>query len=167
MRKSFWLSTIAMFLLVAFTSAAMAATKVAVLDISKVVKEYSKYKDASERLEKEVGDTRTELEKEQKDLAKRKNDLDVQKGILSEKKFSKLEEQVQKDQQAFLDKYRNEQQAIVKKQKTLLENVENDVINVVQKIAKKEKYDMVLDKNAVYYYEGDDITYKVLDALNK
>lgn len=166
MKKSLWFSVMAIFLLVAFTSTAMAA-KIAVLDISKVVKEYGKYKDASERLEKEVEDTRVKLEKEQKSLAKRKNDLEVQKGILSKKKYSKLEAQVKTDQQAFLDKYRDEQQAIVKKQKTLLENVENDVTGVVKKIAKKEKYDMVLDKNAVYYYEGDDITYKVLDALNK
>lgn len=153
-------------MLLAFTTSAFAA-KIAVLDVSKVVKEYEKYKEASLRLEKEVDDTRSKLEKQQKDLAKRKNDLELQKGIVSEKKFTKLNESYQKEQESFVDEYRNQQQAIVKKQKTLLENIENDVMEVVKTIAKKNKYDLVLDKNATYYYEGDDITYKVLDTLNK
>ena len=148
------------------TSAAVAA-KVAVLDVTKVVKEYNKYKEASQRLEKEVEDTRAGLEKEQQNLAKRKNELDSQKGIVSEKKYQGLQEKFMGEQEAFVAKYREYQQSISNKQKTLLENIENDVLEVVKKIARKEKYDLVLDKNATYYHNGDDITFKVLSELNK
>lgn len=166
MKKGLLTVVMGMMILIGLAGSATAA-KIAVLDVSKVVKEYDKYKEASVRLEKEVEDKRGKLEQAQKDLAKRQNDLEVQKGIVSEKKYNKLQEKFQEEKASFLDEYRNEQQSIVKKQKTLLENIENDVLEVVKKIAKKEKYEMVLDKNATYYHSGDDITYKVLDKLNK
>jgi Skp family chaperone for outer membrane proteins len=43
----------------------------------------------------------------------------------------------------------------------------NDVKKIVENIAKDKGYELVVDKESVLYYKGDDITYKVLDQLNK
>ncbi|MBN1595363.1 OmpH family outer membrane protein [candidate division FCPU426 bacterium] len=141
-------------------------SKVAVVDTAKVVKEYKKTQEAQTRLEKELEDKKNELKKMNEDLEKEKNDLDKQKGIVSEKKYEKMAEKFEGKQDIFREKYRETQNALMNKQRTLLEGIVNDVKTIVEEIAKKEKYDLVLDKETILYYNGDDITYKVLDRLN-
>jgi outer membrane protein len=150
----------------AFLAGSAQAAKIAVVDTSKVVKEYQKTKDAQERLEKELDDKKNELQKMSQELETDKADLDRQKGILSESKYQKLEEKFNKKQDTFRDKYRETQSALMNKQRTLMEGIVNDVKEIVAQIAKREKYELVLDKETVLYTDGQDITYKVLDELN-
>lgn len=140
--------------------------KVAVVDTAKVFKEYQKTKDSTERLEKELEDKKNELQKMGAELETEKSDLDRQKGILSESKYKKLEEKFNKKQDAFREKYRETQTALMDKQRTLTQNILNDVKDIVGAIAKREKYELVLDKESVLYADSVDITYKVLDELN-
>ncbi len=49
---------------------------------------------------------------------------------------------------------------------TLTKDILNDMKEVIAKIAKVEKYELVLDKETALY-GGEDITYKVLDQLMK
>jgi outer membrane protein len=148
-----------------FTTSAMAA-KIAVVDTAKVVKEYKKTQEAQTRLEKELEDKKGELKELNDALEKNKANLDKQKGIISEKKYKKLESKYEAKQDVFREKYREIQSALMNKQRTLLEGIVNDVKDIVKSIAKKEKYELVLDKETVLYYDGEDITYKVLDKLN-
>ncbi|MCK5241553.1 OmpH family outer membrane protein [bacterium] len=148
-----------------FTATAMAA-KVAVVDTAKVVKEYKKTQEAQTRLEKELEDKKAELKDLNDELEKDKAKLEKQKGIISEKKYKKLESKYEAKQDVFREKYREVQSTLMNKQRTLLEGIVNDVKAIVKVIAKKEKYELVLDKETVLYSAGDDITYKVLDKLN-
>jgi len=154
-------------LLGSLSTEASAQAKIGVVDTAKVVKEYEKTKDAQARLEKELEDKKTELKKMSEDLDKQKADLDRQKGIISEKKYKQLEENFANKQDVFREKYRETQTMLVNKQRTLMEGIVNDVKGIVDEIAKAEKLDLVLDKESVLYYNGQDITYKVLDKLNK
>jgi Outer membrane protein (OmpH-like). len=54
----------------------------------------------------------------------------------------------------------------LKKQEDAQESILSDIKAVVGQIAKAEKIDAVFDKE-VMLYGGEDITYKVLDQLNK
>ncbi|MEW6516066.1 MAG: OmpH family outer membrane protein [candidate division FCPU426 bacterium] len=142
------------------------AAKIAVVDTSKVVKEYQKTKDAQERLEKELDDKKNELQKMGEELEAEKADLERQKGIVSESKYKKLEEKFNKKQDTFRDKYKETQSVLMNKQRTLMEGIVNDVKDIVGQIAKRDKYELVLDRETVLYIDGQDITYKVLDELN-
>ncbi|MCD4812523.1 OmpH family outer membrane protein [bacterium] len=159
-----WIVILAGVLTLGFHSTAWA--KVAVVDTGKVVKEYKKMQEAQTRLEKDVEDKKMELKRMSSDLEKDKNNLDKQKGIVSESKYKKLQGKFEKKQDVLREKYREMQNSLMNQQKTLLEGIVNDVKAIVAKIAKKEKYELVLDKESVLFYDGDDITYKVLDKLN-
>lgn len=157
----------AVFLIFGFgLSASAKAARVAVVETAKVVKEYKKTQEAQTRLEKELEDKKNELKQLNDDLEKDKTNLEKQKGLLSEEKYKKMNEKFENKTDVFREKYRETQSTLVNKQRTLMEGIVNDVKVIVADIAKKEKYELVLDKDSVLFYDGDDITYKVLDKLN-
>jgi len=59
------------------------ASKIALVDTAKVVKEYQRTKDAQTRLEKEFEDKKTELKKMNDKLEKQQQDLTTKKGVVS------------------------------------------------------------------------------------
>jgi len=146
-------------------SAALAA-KVAIVDTAKVVKEYNKTKESQARLEKEFDDKKNELKKLNDKLEKQQEELNAKKGIVAQKQFDSMKSKFENDQDSFREKYKEIQGTFMKKQRDLMENIVNDIKEVVAQIGKVEKYDIVIDKE-VALYGGEDITYKVLDALNK
>ena len=160
-----------MFVGVAFLSGTImvssaAATKIAVVDTAKVVKEYEKTKEAQTRLEKEMEEKKNELKKTNDELTKMQKNLERQKGIVSEKKFKKLEKKFLDKQDDLREEYRQTQSMLMKKQKSLMEDVLEDIRASVAKVAKSEKIDLVLEKEIALYCNGKDITFKVLDRLN-
>jgi outer membrane protein len=143
-----------------------AAAKIAVIDTAKVVKEYEKTKEAQTRLEKEMEEKKNALKKTNEELEKMQKDMVRQKGIVSEKKYKKLEKKFQDKQDGLREDYRETQTMLMKKQKSLMEDVLGDIRKTVAKVAKSEKIDLVLEKEIALYCNGKDITYKVLDRLN-
>jgi outer membrane protein len=142
------------------------AAKIGVVDTAKVVKEYDKTKDAQSRLEKEFDDKKSELKKMNDKLEKQQQELDAKKGIVAQKQFDSMKAKLQDDQDQFREKYKDVQSTFMKKQRDVMENIVNDIKETVAQIGKAEKYDLVMDKE-VALYGGEDITYKVLDQLNK
>lgn len=146
--------------------ATTAAAKVAIVDMAKVYKEYDKAKEAQTRLEKDIEDRKEELKKMTDKLEKQQADLAAKKGIVSDSKYESLKSKVQDDQDAVREKYREMQTSLMKKQQDVMESIMNEIREVAAQIAKSEKYEVVLDK-AGTVYGGEDITYKVLDLLNR
>ncbi len=160
-----------MFVGVAFLTGAVmvslaSAAKIAVIDTAKVVKEYEKTKEAQTRLEKEMEEKKDKLKKSNEELEKMQKNLVRQKGIVSEKKYQKLEKKFQDKQDALREDYRETQSMLMKKQKSLMEDVLGDIRRSVAEVAKSEKIDLVLEKEIALYCNGKDVTYKVLDRLN-
>ncbi len=155
---------VALLLAVGLTVPAQA--KIGIVDTNKVVKEYDRTKDAQTRLEKEFEDRKNELKKMNDKLEKQQEELNAKKGIVPEKQYNSLKTKFDDDQEAFREKYKDIQATFMKKQRDLMESIVNDIKEIVGQIAKTDKYDAVLDKEVVLY-GGDDLTYKVLDALNK
>jgi outer membrane protein len=157
---------VAMAVLVGMTSAAW-AVKIAVVDTAKVAKEYEKTKDTQTRLKKDLEDKENELKGLKDELEKMRTKLETQKGILAEKEYQKLQDKYTAKLEDFKAKFQESQTALMNKQRSAMEGIVSDIRRIVEEIAKAEKYELVLDKETVLYQDGDDITYKVLDRLNK
>ncbi len=160
-----------MFVGVAFLTGAVmvslaSAAKIAVIDTAKVVKEYEKTKEAQTRLEKEMEEKKDKLKKSNEELEKMQKNLVRQKGIVSEKKYQKLEKKFQDKQDILREDYRETQSMLMRKQKSLMEDVLEDIRRSVAEVAKSKKIDLVLEKEIALYCNGEDVTYKVLDRLN-
>lgn len=152
--------------LVAFMAQAASAAKIGVVDTAKVIKDYDKAQDAQTRLEKDLEGQKTELKKMSDKLEKQEAELNAKKGIVAQKQFDSLRTKFETDRDAFREKYKEVQSGLVKKQQDVMESIVNDVKEVVAQIGKSEKFDIILDKQ-VSLYGGEDVTYKVLDQLNK
>ena len=144
----------------------VALAKFAFVDTAKVVKEYDKAKDAQARLEKEFEVQKGELKKMNDDLEKQQQELNAKKGIASEKQYTALQAKFGDQQEAFRAKYKETQAGFTKQQQGVMEGLVDDVKTVVAQVAKAENYEAVFDKE-VLLYGGEDITYRVLDILNR
>lgn len=142
------------------------AAKIAQVDTAKVVQEYQKAKDSQIMLEKEFMANRAELKKLNDDLEKQQGDLTAKKGVVSQQEYDSLKSKFEADKNAFQEKYNEIKNSFVKKQQDSMESILNDIKAIAGQIAKTEKYDAVFDKDVILY-GGEDITFKVLDQLNK
>jgi outer membrane protein len=160
------LACMAVAVMTAAAAGMASAAKIGVVDTSKVLKEYDKAKDAQTRLEKDVEGQKTELKKMSDKLEKQEADLNAKKGIVAQKQYDSMKSKFEEDREAFREKYKEVQGGLMKKQQDVMESIVNDVKEIVAQVGKADKYDVILDKQ-VALFGGEDITYKVLDQLNK
>lgn len=142
------------------------AAKIARVDMNKVVQEYQKAKDMQMQMEKEFMDKKAVLKIMSDQLDKQQAELTTKKGIVSQQEYDGLKSKFDAGRNAFQEKYNELKNMFLKKQEDAQESILSDIKAVVAQIAKAERYDAVFDKE-VMLYGGEDITYKVLDQLNK
>lgn len=155
----------ACFLLFSATALCAANTpKIAYFDPIGVLQISQWGKQASEEFKKQAEKADAELQQKEKAYAGAKEEYDKKKDVLDAKAKSKKEQELkdmQQEGQKMLMESRgklNEFQAALGKK----------IREVVEKIAKEEKYDFVFEKSAlVYANEKDDITRKVASELDK
>jgi outer membrane protein len=151
---------------ISLSLAGISLAKFAIVDGAKIIKEYDKAKEAQTRLEKEFESQKNDLKKMNDALEKQQLELNAKKGIASEKQYSALQAKFDEQQETFREKYKEVQAGFTKQQQGVMEGLIDDVKTVVAQVAKAEGYEAVFDKE-VMLYGGEDITYKVLDALNR
>ena len=137
--------------------------KIGYVDIFEVFNEYNKTKEYDKVLEKEKGKEEKKLEKKKGEIEKLQNKLSLLNESEQTKEVAKLENAVrdyrETERSAFVDlrKQRDE------KMKEIIEDI--DV--VVKDYAKKNKFDLVINENAVLYgINAFDITAQILKEVN-
>lgn len=169
MRKPFS-SFILIGLLAAAAPLAQAAGggKIGVLDWQKVLALSSAGKEVQSEMQAYVGKQQQWVKDQQAKLQKEQDDLTKNKSVLGQDAQQKQESQLQQDYQAYQQEGQKRQQDTQRYQQSLLEPLQAKLEDVVQKYAKDNGYDLILDKSAVVY-SGDnapDITDAILKAFN-
>jgi outer membrane protein len=148
------------------TSATWAAgtPKIGVVDAVGAIQQSQWGKAATEELKKQAEKLDAELDSRQKAFAGKKEEFDKKQSVLDAKSKTQKEQELrdmQQDGQKFLMDSKgklNELQAALAKK----------VHDVVEKIAKDEKYDFVFEKTSmVYSSDKEDITKQVAKELDK
>lgn len=161
-------------------------TKIAYVDSDVIIKQLPEAQEVQKQLEdlqKQYLDTVTTKENDLKTKAEdfKTKYADAQKqleaGTLTQDQVKELESQlgelqfeIQKDEQDLYDYKQQVQQILVSTQNELFKPVKDKIIKVIGDVAKDLKYNLVLDKAGETVLYGDkkmDITFKVLDRLNK
>jgi outer membrane protein len=147
--------------------ALMADTKVAVVDTQRVVMETEDGLRMQATLKKLFDKRQLEIDKRQNELQGEREDIDKQRGVLSQEalaaRVEKWQREVAQVQQVFVD-YNKELQ---KKQNELMQPILGKVLGTVRRIATSEGYAMVVDKQAVPYVRNDlDLTDRTITAYN-
>ena len=157
-------SVFCMVCLLGMSSRAM-ALRVAYVDIKKAFDGYQGTQAAKEKLKKEAESEKARLEKEQDKLKKKLDDLQAKKKALTEAKYSEQEGEIMGEIRALQGQIQTTQNDLAGQESKLTEGILDEIREVVHKVADREKYDYVLEKNTLLF-GGTEITASVLKELN-
>ena len=164
-------------LMVVFALATLGVTsaqKYCVIDSEKVFKSLDEYNKAIAQLDELGKAYQTEVDAKYKSVEELYNNYMAQKSNLSSSARASVEQQIlQKEQEA--QKYQQdvlgEDGSLMKKRVELIKPIQTKVFTAIEKYAKAQGYDLVLDKasnaSILYYGEAIDHTAQIIEELKK
>lgn len=170
MKKFLTLAALGLFVLasVAVPAISAAEIKIGFVDIDRAANESTEGKKAIVRLKDLMDDKQTAVNEKGKNIEKMKADLEKQAAVISaDAKRAKIEEieRMDRDFQRMLSDVNLE---LEKKRRELTETIYKDIIEIIEKIAREEKYDAILPPQSVLYANKSlDITDNVIKKYNE
>jgi len=142
--------------------------KIAYVDISKIIQEAEAAQEAKKKLQGEYERKQAELKKMQDEILKMQDDFMIKVKFMSQQEADKKRAEIEAKQNEFLQKLRQAELEIQSLDAKLTQGVIEDIRKIVERIAQREGYDIVLEKNQIIYVkDADDITFRIIDEYNK
>lgn len=164
-----WYTGIALALLLAVPFQAQ-AYKVGVVDLQRVLLESSRGKVAKDLLATNTQSKKDELEKAAAKLKKKQEDFEKKAAILSTSAKEDMLRTLQGQQMKLQQMYQQFRQDIQKQDSDLTQAILKDIEPILQKLAKKEKFNLVLEKTEsgiLYAPDKIDLTDRVISLYDK
>ena len=153
---------LALMALVATMSVQALATKVGVVNTQELFYKYSKTRAMEENLKKQTSSLDNTLKQKQVELQKMELELKAKGSKVTDKEKKAFEDKIK-----MLEKFVKDSQIKLNKERaTRMAEIEKVMQNAIDKVAKSEKADYVLEAGAVKF-GGTDITSKVLAEMEK
>lgn len=176
-KKSTWLAVLGAALALSVSSRLVAqqpapaapapVTKVAVVDIQRAVMETEDGLRAQAQLKKYFDRRQAELNGRQEDLLKKKEDLEKQSKLLSKEALARAMDDWQRQMAELQQVFQTYNGELGKKQNEITAPIYARVSGFLRKIAKKDGYDVILDRQAVPYVKAElDLTDVVISMYN-
>ena len=156
--------------LLMYPADSQATTKIAVIDMQKVMRESHAGKAAMEKLNKKFEKLREELKKKQEELKAFKDDLEKKAPLLSEEARAEKERQYKKMLREFKDQSDDAQFEMRQAESRTMEPILKELEKVVTKIGKEKGYSLILENKmpGIYYVSPDaDITDEIIKAYDE
>lgn len=150
--------------------ASAAELKIGYVDLQKALQDTSAGKKAKAELEVEFKKKKKALEAKEADLKTKREDIQKKKDLLSEVALQQKAAEFQQEMLKYRDQLQKSQLEIQKRERELTAPLINALGKVIDEIAKKEGYDMILEKSQqgiVWAKEDMDLTAKVVQTFEK
>ncbi len=150
-----------------------AELKIGFVNVEEIFKNYSGTKDAEDKFSKEVAKWEQDASAKQKEIKDIKDQLDKQTLLLSSERKAELEGKVKQkmaEYQEFIQTKFGQKGEVLSKNEELTKPIVDKITKIIDKIAKDEGYDFILDARAggvIYGKPAFDLTERVLNILNK
>jgi Skp family chaperone for outer membrane proteins len=165
-----------LFLMIVLMGTAMAkaqrGVRIAYVDMEYILENVEEYRDASEQLETKAQKWKVEIEQRQSQVDQMKKDLMAEKVLLTPELIAEREEEIQlmeKETIAYQQDRFGPQGDLVLQKRRLIQPIQDQVFNEVQKIGENKKYDFIFDKSAdvvmLYSEKRHDISELVLRGI--
>jgi len=142
--------------------------KIAVVNVQEAINQIPQSAALMQALEAEFKGEKAVIEQLQKDLTFEDENLKRNGSLMSEKETKKLQEKMTKLYQQYQVKVKEFQQKVTQRKNVETNKLFALVTQVVDNIAAKEKYDLVLSKQAVVFSKPAlNITSKVVEQVSK
>ena len=151
---------------------AQRGVRIAYVDMEYILENVEEYREANEQLANKVQRWKVEIEQKQSEVEQMKKDLRAERVLLTEELIAEREEDIQ-----ILEKEMVEYQQdrfgpdgdLVLQKRQLIQPIQDQVFNEVQKIGANKKYDFIFDKSAdvvmLYSENRHDISDLVLRGI--
>jgi outer membrane protein len=141
--------------------------KVAVVDVQRAIAQTEDGLRAQATLKKLFDSKQQELNKRQVDLQKQKEDIEKQQKVLSKETYAKRVEDWQKQMMELQQVYLEYNKELDKKQKELTDPVFEKIMGLIKRLAARDGYDLIVDKQTVAYVRSDlDLTDQLIQLYN-
>src|SRR5690606_3384344 len=168
---------ILLILLVAISTVNLSAqrtVRIGYVDMEYILENVEEYREANEQLVNRVQKWKSELEKEKAEIDRMKADLRAEKVLLTDELIGEREEEIQILEKEMLDYQQNRfgpQGDLVLQKQRLIQPIQDQVFNEVQKIGANKKYDFIFDKSAdvvmLYSEKRHDISDLILRGISR
>lgn len=152
----------------------VSAQKYCVIDSEKVFKSLDEYNKAMTQLDELGKSYQAEVDKKYKSIESLYNNYMAQKASLPASTRTTIEQQIlqkEEDAQKYQQELFGENGTLMKKRVELIKPIQTKVFAAIEKYAKTNGYDLVLDKasnaSILYYGEAIDHTAQVIEELTK
>jgi Skp family chaperone for outer membrane proteins len=150
-------------------SFAQRGVRMAYVDMEYILENVEEYRDATAQLETKVQKWKGEIEQKQNIVEQMKKDLMAEKVLLTDELISEREEEIQILEKEMFDYQQDRfgpQGDLVLQKRQLVQPIQDQVFNEVQKIGTNKKYDFIFDKSAdvvmLYAQNRHDISEQIL-----
>ena len=153
---------------------AQRGVRIGYVDMEYILENVEEYRDASTQLESKVQKWKQEIEQEKNTIAQMKKDLMAEKVLLTDELIEEREEEIQILEKEMFnyqqDRFGPEGDLVMQK-RLLIQPIQDQVFNEVQKIGTNKKYDFIFDKSAdvviLYSQKRHDISDIILRAISR
>lgn len=156
------------------TISAQRTIRIGYVDMEYILENVEEYREANEQLADKVQKWKLELDKEKGVIDQMKKDLMAEKVLLTDELISERQEEIQILEKEMFDyqqdRFGPEGDLVLQKAR-LIQPIQDQVFNEVQKIGANKKYDFIFDKSAdvvmLYSEKRHDISDLVLRGISR
>jgi len=151
---------------------AQRGVRIGYVDMEYILENVEEYRDANVQLENKVQKWKVEVEQKQSGVEQMKKDLMAERVLLTDELISEREEEIAIAEKEMLeyqqDRFGPQGDLVVQKQ-MLIQPIQDQVFNEVQKIGTNKKYDFIFDKSAdvvmLYSQKRHDVSDLILRGI--
>ena len=149
--------------------------KIGYIDLQKIGQEYEKAKELFGKLELMIDQAQRTLEEGRKNLEDLQNQYKEQEQLLSDSAKQRKLKEIQDKTDELNDLATSTQENLQRQQELYTKEILEDILSVIDEIAKKEGWRLILDKGSLLYPRAEtiipndefDLTKKVIERLNE
>ncbi len=160
------LAVMVVFVLILGVAGSSYALNIGYVDIKKVFNQYEGTKKAKAKLQGALEKEQKNIEAKKDELLKLKEDLEKKASVLDKDKVRAKQEELQSKYEKLQKEAIEIEQKLRAQEEELTSNIVGEIRTIVKKIAEEKKYDLVFEQNMLLY-GGEDITYIVLKKMNE
>ncbi len=146
--------------------------RIGYVDMEYILENVEEYREANEQLDNRVQKWKVEIEQKQTTIEQMKKDLLAEKVLLTDELIAEREEEILILEKEMIDYQQDRfgpQGDLVLQKQRLIQPIQDQVFNEVQKIGANKKYDFIFDKSAdvvmLYSEKRHDISELVLRGI--
>jgi outer membrane protein len=169
-RTSFIVVSVVVMAMVLPVSWAEAADKTGFVDVQKVMLTSNAGKKAAEDYKMTFEKNKTTIQVRESELKKLHDEIEKERPMLKEDVVKEKELAYQKKIRDYELLVKDSKEELQNKDRELSSKLIPEIMKVVQSIADKEKYTMIIDFNAIpiaYHAEENELTARVIEEFNK